>query len=214
MPEAAKSRPSAEASAETAPNKSWWKLVLTQRWLAALVIGSLIVHGMVFALVRKSAGRAAAQPEYTVGTFSFVAGEPSDSRTVAGKFDLHVRFLDELDAPARQRIASHQYRVRESIEGLLRDSQGLNLDEPALTRLKHEIQERIDGALDLRAVAEVIITDMSVPVPGAAPTAATPASSSGTPTAAASTGAVTAGRSASAGNAASAGRVSTDTIDN
>jgi hypothetical protein len=111
---------------------------------------------------------------------------------------LHVRFLDELDVPARQRIVSHQFRVRESIEGLLRGSQGLNLDDSALTRLKHQIQEHIDDALDLRAVAEVMITDLTVPAPAAVPPAVAAVNNatigSATPTAATSASTVAGSR--------------------
>src|SRR5262249_45263824 len=119
-------------------------------------------------------------------TFSFVEGQPNNAPAAVGKFDLHVRFIDDLDSQARLRIASHQFRVRESIEGLLRVSQGVELSDSALARLKHEIQEKIDEALDLRGVAEVLMTDWTV-APGAVnttPASATPVNAAPQPAAA------------------------------
>ena len=52
--------------------------------------------------------------------------------------------------------------MREAVENLLRKSQPVDLKDTATARLKHEIQERVDDALDLRAVAEVIITNLKI----------------------------------------------------
>jgi flagellar basal body-associated protein FliL len=169
MADEVKSKSPAEAPASTPTAKPWWKSALLRRWLVVLVVGSLVIHGVVFVLLRKSVARATVQPECMVGTFTLVGGDHNSAASAAGKFDLHVRFVDDLDASARQRMIAHEFRVRESIEGLLRNSQGTELDEPALTRLKHQIQERVDEAIDLRAVAEVIITDLAVPTPVSAP---------------------------------------------
>jgi flagellar basal body-associated protein FliL len=169
MAEAAKPKPAADAPADPASKQRWWEALLTQRWLIVLVVGSLLVHAVVFGIARKTAGRAAPPTEYTLGTFSFISPVAGDSHAPPGKFDLHVRFLDELDSVARQRITAHQFRVRESIEDLLRSSAGMNLDDQSLTRLKHQIQQRIDDDLDLRAVAEVIITDLTCPPVGPPP---------------------------------------------
>jgi flagellar basal body-associated protein FliL len=165
MADSAKQQPEKEAPPADAGASPWWKSLMVGRWLAAIIVVSLIVHAAVFMLLRKSGGKPAAPAEYTVGTFSFVSDDRGDSKTIPGKFDLHIRFVDDLDAPAHQRLVAHQYRVRESVENVLRKSHGLELTDPALARLKHEIQEKIDTAIDLRAVAEVIITDLSVQQP-------------------------------------------------
>ncbi|HZZ27860.1 MAG TPA: hypothetical protein VFE46_07605 [Pirellulales bacterium] len=187
MAEAPKEKTSADAPAKAPAAKPWWKSAKIGRWLVAIVVGSLVVHTVIFVILRKSAAKAPVQPEFTVGTFSVMAGDSGD-RTVPGKFDLHVRFLDDLDAAARTRMTSHEFRVRESIEGLLRNAHGLEFDEPALGRLKHQIQESIDNAIDLRAVAEVMITDMTVPMldqaPGVAPAVGPSAASAAVPSAA------------------------------
>src|SRR5579871_2495760 len=174
MSEETKTKAPTETAAPAGKKQAWSKSVLVQRWLAVIIVGSVVAHLIVFALFHKSAARSPIQGEYTVGTFAFIEGQPNNAPATTGKFDLHVRFIDDLDTQARQRIATHQYRVREGIEGLLRNSQGMELNDSALARLKHDIQEKIDEALDLRAVAEVLMTDWTIS-PATASSSAQPA---------------------------------------
>ena len=156
-----------DPSASKASTAPWWKSVLLNRWVLILVVGSLLVDFAVLVSVRKSAAKPVIEPEYTVGNFTFKPAASADSQPTFGKFALHVRFIEDLDGQARQQIVTHQYRVQEAVEGLLRKANGIELDDTAVTRLKHQIQQRIDDCLDLRAVAEVIITDLNVDSPSA-----------------------------------------------
>ncbi len=170
MAEATKPQSVADSQAANDSRLAWWKSPVVLRWAAVVVVGSIVFQGALFVLLRKTtSARSTAPTEYTVGTFSFTADSGADAPAAAGKFDLHIRFIEDLDGPAHQRLAAHQFRVRESVENLLRKSHGLELNDTAVARLKHELQERIDDALDLRAVAEVIITDLSVDQPHAVP---------------------------------------------
>jgi flagellar basal body-associated protein FliL len=180
MTDAAKPNQPTEAAAAPADAKTkWWKSLLTPRWLVVFVAVSLVIHAVIFVLVRRSAARPAIPPEYTVGAFNLIAGQLGDSHGVPGKFELHVRFIDDLQSQANARIANHQFRVREAIENLLRKSHGIELDDQAIARLKHQIQEQIDQAIDLRAVAEVMITDLTIePLPSEAPVTAVQATGS------------------------------------
>ncbi len=145
---------------------AWWKTPAMVRWIAAAVVVSIVFQVGLFVLVRKSTSAALPMPtEHTVGTFAFY-GIAEGSRSVPAKFNLHIRFVDDLDSAARIQLAAHQFRVREVVEGVLRQSHGLEFTDQALSRFKHEVQERIDDAIDLRAVAEVILTDFAVdPLP-------------------------------------------------
>jgi flagellar basal body-associated protein FliL len=144
----------------------WWKAAWI-RWAAAIVVASLVVHGALFLLLKKSGAPQPAPVEQAVGSFNFVAVDAGKTSGAPAKFDLHIRFVDDLEKSGRQRLLAHQYRVREAVENLLRKTQGVELSDPAVARLKHEIQERIDGAIDLRAVAEVIITNLQIDSPTA-----------------------------------------------
>jgi flagellar basal body-associated protein FliL len=168
MADAAPAKAPTDASTtEASAAKPWWKSLLRGRWLAILIVGSLAIHSIVFILVRKSSTKSATpQGEFTVGAFILTAIDhpesSSEHREAIEKFNLHVRFIDDLDTLARQRSVAHQFRVRESLEGLMRKSKDVELDEAGMARLKHQIQQRIDEAIDLHAVAEVIITDLTI----------------------------------------------------
>ena len=163
MADAVKPNSSAPAAAEPAAGKPrWWKSLLTPRWLVAIVVVSLVIHTVLFVLVRRMTTRPVLPPEYTVGKFNLVAVRTGDSRGVPGEFELHLRFIDDLQSQANARIANHQFRVREAVENLLRKSRGIELDDPAIARLKHQIEEQINQAIDLRAVAEVMITNLTI----------------------------------------------------
>jgi hypothetical protein len=149
---------STAAATNAAPaSAAWWKSTVVRRWIVILVVASFIVDGAVLLVVRKSNVKSTIEPEYTLGAFALF---PSDSATAAPtSFKIHVRFIEDLDAQARQQIVKHQYRVQENIEGLLEKARGIEWEDSTIARLKHQIQDRIDADLDLRAVAEVIFTD-------------------------------------------------------
>lgn len=146
------------ASSAAAPaDAAWWKSAVLHRWLVILVVASFIVDGAVLLVVRKSSVKPTIEPEYTLGAFML---QSADAATAAPtSFKIHVRFIDDLDAQARQQIMKHQFRVQESVEDLLQKARGMQWDDSAVARLKHQIQDTIDTDLDLRAVAEVIFTD-------------------------------------------------------
>jgi flagellar basal body-associated protein FliL len=190
MADAVKPNSSAPAVTEPAAGKPrWWKSLLTPRWLVAIVVVSLVIHTVLFVLVRRMSTRPVLPPEYTVGKFNLVAGAPGDSRGVPGEFELHLRFIDDLQSQANARIANHQFRVREAVENLLRKSHGIELDDPAIARLKHQIEEQINQAIDLRAVAEVMITNLTIePQPLVNAVTSQPAASKSSTTVPTSTG--------------------------
>ena len=104
MADAVKPNQSADPAAAPADAKAKrWKSLLTPRWLVVFVAVSLVIHAVIFVLVRRSAARPAIPPEYTVGAFNLVAGQSGDSHGVPGKFELHVRFIDDLQSQANAR---------------------------------------------------------------------------------------------------------------
>ena len=164
MAESVKTNSPADTSALNAEGQTapFWQTVSFKKWLGVIVCASLVIHAVVFLFAHKSTGSAAVPGEFTIGVFTLPTGEHGDLQA-PGKFTLHIRLIDDFDSLGRQRLATHQFRVREAVEGLLRKSKGLDWDDTAVARFKHEIQERIDNSIDLRAVAEVIITDLNLP---------------------------------------------------
>jgi hypothetical protein len=97
MADAAKTKQPADSTATPPAAKArWWTRLLTRRWFVVFMVISLVVHGIVFVLVRRSIAKPEIPLEYTVGAFNIVAGSNSEPHALAGKFELHVRFIDDL----------------------------------------------------------------------------------------------------------------------
>jgi hypothetical protein len=172
------SKTSASESAKTV----WWRF-LTQRWFAALVVALLVIPIVGFLFLRpKSAPPTPVVPptEITLGEFRFTGGKGQDCCLAEVDFALAVTLLSQVDDSARTALAAHRLRVQQAIEQLLRTAHSADFDDPPLTELKRRIREQIDRTLNMRAVSEIIITDLkvrqsdrSVPSAVAPPTAVT-----------------------------------------
>jgi len=138
-----------------------------QYWLAFLLITTLVIHGLGWAWYKAgSAGPAVeTSPEIGIGTFKFAADKTSGSRVTGAEFSVYVTALDGLDRVARNRLASHKFRVQEEIEAMLRQAHGGDFVDPDLSDLKRQIRERIDQALKNRVVSDVIITNLKFALP-------------------------------------------------
>ncbi len=166
-----------------AKKKALWARLLTPKGLAILIGASLVVHGIVFAgsklMGPSAAARAAAATEIDLGTFQFKAEQHETGQIGAAEFNLHISLLDQLRPAAGMKLAMHEFRVQQDIEELLRQAHGGDFDDPTLSELKRQLQERINETLGLRAIADVIITDLKLdyrdgqetPMPDAAETA-------------------------------------------
>lgn len=134
----------------------------TQYWLALLLITTLVIHGLGWAWYK--AGNAAPaverSPEIGIGTFKFTADKTSGSHVAGAEFAVYITALDGLDGVARNRLSSHQFRVQEEIESMLRQAHSGDFVDPALNDIKRQIRERIDQALKNRVVSDVIITNL------------------------------------------------------
>ena len=134
----------------------------TRKWLAIILGVSVVVHaiGFGFYKFRTKAPTVASGTEFSLGDFQFTS---SLGGQVAGaRFSLHVALLEEVNQAARTQLASHAFRVQQDIEELLRCAHSEDFDDPVLAELKLQLQERINKTLGIRAIAEVIITDLEM----------------------------------------------------
>jgi flagellar basal body-associated protein FliL len=169
MAEAPKPDKTTEQS-EAAPQKqtsgktAWWRRLLTRRWLAILLLASILVHGIGFAYFRLTNCRppAVTSPEVRLGAFRFEADDKEASRITNAEFSLHIALLEHVDGAARQRLDAYRFRVQQDVEELLRRAHGGDFDDPSLGELKRQLQERINETLGMRVIAEVIITDLKL----------------------------------------------------
>lgn len=153
-----------DAPAE-APAKPTRRLrLLSIRALVILVVASVVIHGVgltwyYFAQVRNGADDG---KEIALGPYSYSADPVERSPIVSATFSLHIALIDDLARPARQALAQRQFRVKQDVEELLRQAHGGDFADPALGELKRRLQERINETLGIRAIADVIITDLEI----------------------------------------------------
>ena len=55
-----------------------------------------------------------------------------------------------------------RYAVQQDIEELLRQAHGADFADPVLGELKRQLQEQINRTLEMRAISQVIITDLEL----------------------------------------------------
>jgi flagellar basal body-associated protein FliL len=155
----------AEQANQRNPNdEALWRRFLTPKWIAILVVVSIVIHGIGFACVRLASNSppVVSRPEVSLGVFRFEAGESEVSRVAAAEFALHIALLEQVDQAARRRLEAYQFRVQQDVEELLRRAHGGDFEDPSLGELKRQLQERINETLGMRVIADVIITDLKI----------------------------------------------------
>ncbi len=153
-----------------------WRRLSPRHWLLIVVGSSVITHLVLLTAWR---GSPSSQPEpgsaeWSLGHYRFVnhKSEPGKENVQQAEFDLHLHLLPGADHAARAALEARKYRVQQDVEELLRQAHAGDFDDPTLTELKRQLQEKINATLEMRAIAEVIITDLRLE--GIAPTAPAP----------------------------------------
>lgn len=156
--------PTAEESQAPTGGPVSWRRLLTGKWIVVLVVASLIIHGIGFAYSRLAHRGAppAGSPEVTLGAFRFEADQGEAGPVAGAEFSLHIALLEQVDRAARSRLEAHRFRVQQGVEELLRQAHGGDFDDPNLGELKRRLQEQINEILGMRAIADVIITDLKL----------------------------------------------------
>jgi hypothetical protein len=180
---AADEEPEGSKSPAAASATTGWRRFFTKRWFAALVVALLVVPiaGFIFLRPTSAPPTPVVPPtEISLGEFRFTGGKGQDCCLAEADFALAITLLSQVDDSARTALAAHRLRVQQGIEQLLRTAHSADFDDPPLTVLKRQIREQIDRTLNMRAVGEIIITDLkvrqsdrSVPATIAPPTAVT-----------------------------------------
>jgi len=156
-----------------AARSAWYRRFLDGRWLVVLIVVSLVLNGLGLATYRLLAGTQGPEPtpEVALGTYRFLAAPGEPDHVESASFCLHIALLEHVEAPARQRLHDREHRVRQDVEELLRRAHGGDFEDPTLAGLKRQLQEQINDTLGMRAIADVIITnlDLAHRQPSAAP---------------------------------------------
>ncbi|MGW8257520.1 MAG: flagellar basal body-associated FliL family protein [Thermoguttaceae bacterium] len=166
---AEKTNPDADEATDqpASPEKSRFGFLTKKKagfWLLILLIGTLVIQGIGFTYYKICAVKNADKlsPEIALGHFIFLGDKNAGSRISKAEFSLYITSIDGMDNLARPWLFSHEYRVREAIETLLRQSHSGDFDDPALNDIKRQVREKIDQLLGSRIIDDVIITNLNI----------------------------------------------------
>lgn len=137
--------------------------ILTPKGIAILVGVSVIAHGISFAYYRMNKANAqTVASEVALGSFRFEGAKNEKGRIAKAEFSIHIALLDQVNDAAHQRLQSRRFRVQQDIEELLRQAHSGDFDDPNLGELKRQLQEKVNETLGIRAIADVIITNLKI----------------------------------------------------
>jgi flagellar basal body-associated protein FliL len=133
-------------------------------WLAVLLVSTLVIHAIGLAYYRQTIIHSSAilSPEIAMGNFRFAADKTSGGPVASAEFSLYVTALDGMDRLTRSQLASHQFRVQEEIETMLRQAHSGDFADPALNDLKRQIREQVNQVLGSRVISDVIVTNLKI----------------------------------------------------
>ncbi len=153
-----------QESSKSSGKKAFFVRFLTIKRLAVIMGGLIVLQMGVYIAYRWSATSSTVQPnpEVSLGEFQFEADRGETGRIAAAEFSLHIALLDHVDKAARKRLFARKFRLQQGIEELLRQAHGSDFDDPNLGDLKRQLQEQINETLGIRAIADVIITDLKL----------------------------------------------------
>lgn len=143
--------------------RSLWSRLFSTKTLIVLTATLVVAHSCVLLPVaweRFSRSRSV-ESEIALGTFRYRAESEDVSNLIAVEFDLHVSLLDGTERAARQLFLRHNFKVQQSVEELLRNTDHHDFGDPQLTELKRRLQETINSTLNQRVISEVIITGLT-----------------------------------------------------
>ncbi len=150
-----------EAASATKP--LWQRLLPSKR--VALLLGVSVINfaiGFSCAKILSRKGTTDSGVEVSLGDFQFEAHKSELSKVVNAEFSLHLALLEQTDDEARRLLKSHEQRVRQNVEELLRQAHGGDFEDPTLGGVKRQIQERVNQTIGMRAIADVVITDLKL----------------------------------------------------
>lgn len=154
--------PAANSASAPRRGRTDWRKWFTPKWIAVLMALSVGLHLVGYWYYCRLADEVAEgrTPEITLGSFRFDDAENPDHSLRSAQFNLHVSLLREVEGTARGRLAARRFKVQQGVEELLRQAHAADFDDPNLSELKRLLQEQVNEAIGLRAVDEVIITDL------------------------------------------------------
>jgi flagellar basal body-associated protein FliL len=140
------------------------KSALAPYALPAALIVSIVANlaGIFYFRSLAMSASPVAAHEVPLGSYRFVAEEHEAGQVTEAEFALHIELVRQADRPARRLLEARRQKVRQNVEELLRTAHGGDFSDPALRELKSQLQKRINETLEIRAVADVIVTELQM----------------------------------------------------
>ena len=153
---------SAQSLSDTPKKTAFLGRFLTRKWIAIVLVASIVIHGLGFVCYRLlgKASPVSPSPEVSLGGFQFEADGGEFGGLARAEFSLHIALLEHVEQEARRRLQDRRFRVQQDVEELLRRAHRGDFDDPGLGELKRQLQEQVNETLGMRAIADVIITDL------------------------------------------------------
>lgn len=156
----------AASGADPAEKTSLLRRFTPTQWAMIVVGSSVLAHLLLLTAWRYSLPTAAdpTTSEFALGQYQFFshAQRPNELGIRQASFDLHVHLLSGVSNPAHALLEGRKFRVQQDVEELLRQAHPADFEDPTLTELKRQLQEKINTALEMRSVDQVIITNLSL----------------------------------------------------
>ena len=155
--------PEGEASKDVKPPKAIKANPAIATYALPLALGVSIVANLAGVFYFRSlamSARPVATNEISLGNYRFVSDEHEPGQVTEAEFALYIELVRQVDRPARRMLEARRYKVRQSVEELLRTAHGGDFSDPTLRELKSQLQKRINETLEIRAVADVIVTEL------------------------------------------------------
>lgn len=151
-----------QASSKGGVSRRLFNAATSRTTLAVLLGISLVMQGVGFWFYRSTTKSQPPEGEVTLGEFVYQENQPSTAAIKTAQFTLHLDLLEAVDQKARGRLEERRFRVKQDVEELMRMAKGADFEPTAMDQLKRTLQERINASLDMRAIDEVIITDLRI----------------------------------------------------
>jgi flagellar basal body-associated protein FliL len=156
-----------EVAGENQPPKTDSKIkfgnrLLNSKVVAVLVVSTLILNAAGFAYHSMGGKKTTDEAEHNLGTYHFLANTNEKGNVSAARFNLHIAILAGLEKEARRLLAEKKHRVQQNVEELLRKAHSGDFEDPCLGELKRRLQARINETLGMKAVGDVIVTDLKL----------------------------------------------------
>jgi hypothetical protein len=157
-------KPEPEES-KVAARDTFLSRLLTKELLGFLLVVSLLSQAAGLVYCRVLARRPVATPppeEVSLGSFRFQGDAAPGVRIAGADFTVHVTLLESVEQTARRRLTDRKCRVRQAIEEILRKAHSSDFEDPSLGDVRRLMQEQVNQILGIRAVADIIVTDLRV----------------------------------------------------